>query len=69
MKFPTADLLFALCEVEDQFLKLSQGVVDENKYTQPFTWKCREMGRAHGLLVAAHLIAERIEKIDKQIGK
>jgi hypothetical protein len=60
--FPKAELLLHLHELEQQFLKLGLGVMEESKFSHG-DFHAREMGRAHGFFVAAHLISDEINKI------
>jgi len=65
MKFPNAEMLLKLYELEQQFLKLGRGVLEEEKFQQKSDFKCREMGRAAGFFAAAHIMTEQISRIGR----
>jgi len=64
-KFPSANLLLALHELEQQFLQLGKGIVEEQRFAQKDRYLCREMGRASGFFASANMIAEQMKRIGR----
>jgi hypothetical protein len=59
--FPSATLFLTLYELEQSFLRLASGVKEENRF-QTGQWAAREVGRQHGFVAAANLVAEKIDR-------
>ena len=66
MRFPTAEKILLLYELEQEFIKFSKGIIKEHKFISPKIARAREFGRAHGFLAASALIAERLEQEGKK---
>lgn len=66
--FPNAELIFALHQIEQRLLQFANGIMEETRFI-PKNLRSRDMGRAHGFLASAHIITDRINRIDKQLLK
>jgi len=67
MKFINTEKLWQLHELEQTYLKLGRGVVNEARYIRQPKYKAREMGRASGFFACAHMIDDIIARNDRGI--
>jgi hypothetical protein len=65
MKFPSAELLFSLHEIEQELKRLGKRGVQEGKFVRNRAARSREMGRAAGLFAAAHMLTDKIKRIGR----
>ena len=63
--FLIAEQVYGLAVLEHQLRKLYNTVMEEQRFPMPRDFRCRELGRAHGFVVAIHLIDEQIGKLVK----
>jgi hypothetical protein len=63
--FPLAEQVYILAVLEHQLRKLYNTVMEEQRFPMSRDFRCRELGRAHGFVVAMNMIDEQIGKLVK----